>query len=393
MLAKIPIAGTPIEFMDIFRAITRSINKGATHDFITIMEQFLGTRFIHFTDSGLASFYIILEALKKISGKKEVILPSYTAGNLIVAIQKAGLVPVLCDISMEDFNPDRDSLLKAVTSETLAVVLVHMFGIPIKDIEGLRNKIPRDVFIIEDCAQSFGARVGGKSVGRFGDISFFSFNRGKNLPTCGGGCFATSSGNLFEALIHETERFTAKENSREISKTILKTLAISLAVRPLVYGMGYFFISRFKDLSLISDFEVKDYSSFQASLGLELYKKAASLYHSRNKNGMFLINSLKVNQNLIIPNISKDIFPVFNRFPLVFKNPEKVTLAQKKLWQVGIESSQMYCRPLYQMFNLGCKLESFPNTEYFYPRLLTLPVHPGVKEKDLANMTRVINNL
>ena len=128
------------------------------------------------------------------------ILPAYTAGSLIVAVKKAGLIPVLCDISLDDFNADRSSVRAAIADNTLAVVMVHMFGIPVGYIEDLKAAMPNHVFLIEDCCQAMGSRIKDKPVGFFGDIGFFSFNRGKNLSANNGGCIITRNSSLEEPL-------------------------------------------------------------------------------------------------------------------------------------------------------------------------------------------------
>jgi len=80
------------------------------------------------------------------SPHSEVILPAYTAGSLVVAVGKAGLKPVLCDISLDNYNAAAPDMLRLVGADTLAVVCVHMFGIPVDGIEKLRQGMPAGVF-------------------------------------------------------------------------------------------------------------------------------------------------------------------------------------------------------------------------------------------------------
>ena len=185
MYRKIAIIGHPIGLLDLFFAV---FNRKAKRSLCKKIKNIFRARHVFLTNSGMASFYIILSVLKKLHRGREVILPSYTASSLIVAVRRAGLKPVLCDISLDDFNADLSDLAGRINKDTLCVVSVHMFGIPWSGIKGLNKKRGRqNIFVVEDCAQAFGAKIDGSPVGLFGDIGFFSFNRGKNLPAYEGG--------------------------------------------------------------------------------------------------------------------------------------------------------------------------------------------------------------
>lgn len=386
MISKIPIIGSALNYQDLLSAFRQANNKSILDEFRIKLFSFIPSRHIYLTNSGISSFYIILKALKEKSAKKEVILPAYTAGSLVVAVVKAGLKPVLCDISLEDFNLDRDVLLKVISQDTLAVVYVHMFGIGIGDIEQLRKRIPPDIFLIEDCAQSMGTRIKDKPTGSFGDISFFSFNRGKNLPLCSGGCIATNNEEIAVAI---EKNIKGLKVAPDFSLPF-KILAFSLTAHPYIYGLGYFFISHFKETRPPKDFTVKKFTAFQASLGLTLLKKAEKLFSRRYQNGILLLNALKAIPGIILPKISENTYPVFNRFPVLFKDLKKKENVEKRLWKDGIETSRMYLAPLHQMFDLGYKKQDFPNANYFAKHLLTFPVHPLVQKEDLLKIIKVI---
>ncbi len=390
MISKIPIVGSPVGFYDISAALWRMNSKAVFSDFKSAISGFVPAKYIYFTGSGIASFYVILSALKEKSAKKEVIIPAYTAGSLVVAIIKAGLKPVLCDISLDDFNLERESLFKVISSDTLAVVCVHMFGIGIRDIKQLKDRIPSDIFLIEDCAQSMGAKIAGNQAGIFGDISFFSFNRGKNLPTYKGGCITTVLKELADDIEKIIGNSMEKQNAFFEFLLPLKILAILFATKPFFYGLSYPVISLFKDIAPPKDIKVEEFSRFQASLGLSLLNKREVLFEKRYQNGMFLISGLKSFEGIKAALIPNDLQPAFNRFPLVFRDLIKKERVEKKFKEAGIETSRMYLKPLHHMFDLGYKKEEFPNACYFAEHLLTLPVHPLVREEDLQKMINII---
>src|SRR3989338_5639502 len=130
MIRKLPIIGHPLTLRTVWYGALHGLDAECKDLFRQCLALYSGAPYVFLLNSGIASFYSILEALKKVSSRKEVLLPCYTAPSLVVAIQKAGLKPVLCDIRLTDFNADGDEVLKKINQNTLCILGVHMFGIP-----------------------------------------------------------------------------------------------------------------------------------------------------------------------------------------------------------------------------------------------------------------------
>jgi len=385
MKRRIPIAAFKIPVKDIFLSLGSLFgNARAETELKQYVAAALNKKHVFFVNSGLASFFVIIKSLKEIFGKKEVILPAYTAGSLIVAIKKAGLKPVLCDISMDDFNMDVNLLPDVISQDTLCILGVHMFGIVSKGLTGIKDK-GSDVYLIEDCAQSLGSKINGQVVGNVGDVSFFSFNRGKNLPTYAGGAIATNDEQLAGKLTAEIEAMKGQSFTEKFS-ILFKILALSLVVRPWIYGLVCPLLSRFREVAPAEDIEVKKYTDFQVKIALALLKNIDKLSNTRYENGMKLISGLKDIDGVIVPKIAQDTQPAFNRLPIVFKDLGKKKRVELALRQAGIETSGLYFKPLHHMFDLGYKKESFPQAVYLAEHLLTLPVHPLLTDRDLENI-------
>ena len=389
MIRIYPIVDSPITLGDYAFALNKVFQSSAQKEFILSLLALTQSSFVYPTSSGNAAFYIILKAFSKRSMRNEVVLPAYTAGSLVVAVKKAGLTPVLCDISLKDFNLDKEHLLKVVSGNTLAVNCVHMFGIPMHGIVELSRSLPEGVYLIEDCAQSMGAKIQEDLAGSFGDISFYSFNRGKNMPLCGGGCISTNS----ESLAREVEK-EFKHLDKEAGFIIaVKALAFMLAVNPYFYGSFFDLLARFKDTAPPEDFTVKKISDFQADLCLSLARKRCELFRKRSENGMFLFRGLKCVSGIILPEIHANVHPVFNRLPVIFEDVNRRDVAKAALWKAGFEASVMYGLSLHHMFDLGYRLEDFPNANYLAGHLLTLPVYPSLRQRDLDRMVEVIKKI
>ncbi|MFA6384008.1 MAG: DegT/DnrJ/EryC1/StrS family aminotransferase [Candidatus Omnitrophota bacterium] len=392
MMIKVPIIGSTHSVPDLVYALAHVPCQSVNARFKARLAVFLGAGAVHTLNSGLASFYLILEALKAISSKKEVILPAYTAGSLIVAVKKAGLKPVLCDISLDNFNADIAGVRSAIGDNTLAVVCVHMFGIPVDHIESVKAVMPDNVFLIEDCCQAMGSRIKDRPVGSFGDVSFFSFNRGKNLSANNGGCIITRAGSLEEPL-RVALRSCPPAGAMEWLGAFFKAALFMTGTDPHVYWMGHALAAGFRETMPPDDLLARAMANFQISLGLCSMQKADSLFMSRYRNGSGLLRGLAGVPGVRLPLISPDILPVFNRMPILFDDASLIQPAQRKLWRKGIETSRMYIKPLHHMFDLGYKRDSFRNACYLADHLLTLPVHPGVRSRHIEIIIDTIRGL
>lgn len=388
MMQKLPIINSPATLQDIWNAASRITDGKIVDEFGAELNRYTGLRHIELTNSGVAAYYVILKALKARYQKTEVILPAYTAGSLVVAVRKAGLKPVLCDISLADFNADVNELMKVISDRTLAVTCIHMFGIGMEGIARVREGLPPATVLIEDCAQSMGSTIGGRPAGTFGDVSFFSFNRGKNFPLSGGGCIATNS-DILSAVIKG--QVPSGDCSMGISG-VVNSIMLNIASKPHVYGPLYHMISRFKETIPPEDIDAGLMTNFQAALGMSLAQKREELFARRRANGIRLMNALKDMEGILVPVISAENSPVFNRLPIVFEDASMRTRSENLLWDRGIETSRMYLRPLHHMFDLGYRQSEFPHANYFAQRLLTLPVHQGVTAGHIDTIIGAIKN-
>jgi perosamine synthetase len=388
MIRKFPIIRPTVGYADIWRSLIRDHVSGC-RDIAAFMAVSTGNRFVYPLDSGLAAFYLILSCLKIRSERKEVVIPAYTAGSLVVAIKKAGLKPVLCDISLEDFNLDRKRLLEVISGNTLAVVPVHMFGIPFCDIRGLSTSLPAEVSLVEDCCQAQGSKVDELAVGNFGKTSFFSFNRGKNFSTFGGGCVATND-QLLAGQIEESLKGLSRPGAWAECFLSLKMLLSILATKPLIYGLAFPVLQNFKENSPPDDLTVNNLSAIQCCLAAILSYSRQRAFQLRNFNGTYLARGLASVPGLRLAAVPSNIYPVYNRFPVLFEDIGMLEKKIKELWIAGFEASRMYLQPLHKMFELGYKPEEFSQANFFAEHVLTLPVYPGLEGKELDKIIEVI---
>lgn len=130
----------------------------------------------------------------------EVIVPSFTWVATANAVLYCGAKVVFCDVDRKTCNIDVADALSRVTSDTKAIVPVHLFGL-CADVPSLRTQLPERVRIIEDAACAAGGSLGNRSAGALGDIGVFSFHPRKSITTGEGGMITTSDDTLAEMCV------------------------------------------------------------------------------------------------------------------------------------------------------------------------------------------------
>lgn len=130
----------------------------------------------------------------------EVIVPSFTMIASAFAVMQTGAVPIFCEIDERTWNIDVNSIEERITTRTKAIMPVHIFGSPcdLLEIEKIAKK--HNLKIIQDSAESHGAKVGGNKIDEYGDASAYSFFANKNLTTGEGGMVTTNSDTLNEKI-------------------------------------------------------------------------------------------------------------------------------------------------------------------------------------------------
>ena len=202
-----------VKFLDLetqYRKIRTEIDS-ALHDVIANSE-FIGGSYVRKFESQFADYCnvehcigvgngtdaleIAIEALELPAGS-EIIVPANSFIATSEAVTRQGHRVIFADCDSETYTISTSDLLRRITSNTKAIIAVHLYGHPC-DMDELRLIAKNhQLYLIEDCAQSHGAEYKGAKVGSIGDIATFSFYPGKNLGAYGdGGAIATNSSAL-----------------------------------------------------------------------------------------------------------------------------------------------------------------------------------------------------
>lgn len=151
--------------------------------------------------NGTTALHLALLALG-ISPGDEVIVPTLTYIASVNAITYTGATPVFVDSLADTWQMDPDEVRRKITPRTRAIMVVHLYGHPC-DMDSLVTIAKEHgIFLLEDCAEAFGALYKGHHVGTFGDIATYSFFGNKTITTGEGGMVVTNDETLYDRAVH-----------------------------------------------------------------------------------------------------------------------------------------------------------------------------------------------
>jgi dTDP-4-amino-4,6-dideoxygalactose transaminase len=197
-------------------AATRVINSGwfvlgqEVSAFEAEFAEYLGVKHCIGVANGLDALMLAIEALD-LPKKSDVLVASNTYIATILAILRAGHRPILVEPELETFNIDPAKLAGSMTSNTRAICVTHLFGKSCRmdaigafaNANGLR--------IIEDCAQSHGAKLAGQMTGTFGEAGCFSFYPTKNLGALGDAGAVVTNDDVLADRIRHTRNYGSRQ--------------------------------------------------------------------------------------------------------------------------------------------------------------------------------------
>ena len=318
------------------KSVLKALNEGhlatgkIVNDFVLELCNYVGRKYGIATNSGSSALHLALRALDVKEGD-EVILPSYVCGTVLNPIEYCKATPIFVDINKDDFNISYEDTKKKINSKTKIIIIPHMFGDTVKDIEEFQKlNIP----IIEDCALSLGAQHNGRKIGSFGDISIFSFYSTKMIASGFGGMILTDKDKILEKL----KDLTHYDNREE-------------------WGESYNY----------------SMSDLQAALGLSQLRKLDEMIEKRKRIAIRFNNSF-LNLNGFLQS-SENIF--FRYIVQIIKRDEFI----EKLKEFGINAAKPVFKPLHKYKNLDDK--DFPNTTSAYEKNISIPLYPSLTEEEI----------
>jgi perosamine synthetase len=371
MSARIPLFKIYWDEADI-KSVTKSLKTGMNWSIgqnIGSFEQkigrYVGTEYATVFNSGTSALHSALLAYG-VGTADEVIVPSFTFVATANAPLFVGAKPVFADIEDETFGLDPEDVNERITKHTKAIIPVHYGGCPCKITELTQIAQDHDLVLIEDAAESFGAKIEESRVGAFGDSAMFSFCQNKIITTGDGGAITTDSKQLRDRL-------------------------------ELIRSHGQFETLHGLEQEKSSDYIALGYnfrmSNIIAALGIAQLDKVDAIIDMRRRNANYLTSKLKrEGQDVVTPVPPRGYYHVYQMYTI--RHPARDQL-MSHLFNQGI-MTKVYFPPVHQSYFyrevLNCS-SRLPVTEELAGQVLTLPLWPHMKEAEMNYVVDAICSL
>jgi len=386
----LPPAAAPVSLLTILTGVAGIINgQNSVSKFAEELKEYHKVKYCFLLSSGKAALSVVLQALKlNDTGRDEVLIPAYTCYSVPAAIVRAGLKIRLCDVDPDTLDFDYDELEAQLSNpRLLCVIPTHLFGLT-ADIPRVRELIgARDITIVEDAAQAMGGESNSLKFGTQGDIGLFSLGRGKVITTVEGGIILTDCDPL-GASLKDVMASVASYGIVDYVKLIFYAVILWIFMRPWTYwfpcslpflGLG--------ETHFDTNFSINRMTPFQAGMARgwqqriktvrEIRLRAVSRFFSA---GFKTVNDAKLPAGLI-------------RFPAYVadrKKKEEILAISNRL---GLGMSDMYPDSIDGISGIDQFIAggSGAKAKVIAAQLLSLPVHPFVKQKDIERVIKTLN--
>lgn len=279
------------------------------------MAKYVGRKYGIAVCNGTAALEVAVNVLPLEKGD-EVIMPAFTIISCAAALVKRGIKPVLVDCYSDTWNMDVTQIEDKITAKTKAIMVVHIYGMPV-DMDVVLDIVQRhNLLLIEDAAEAHGLKYKGKMCGSFGDISIMSFYPNKHVTTGEGGMIFT-----------DNETYADKCRS-------LRNLCFKSERRFVHDELGYNYRM----------------SNIQAAVGVAQLEKMEQHIEKKYWIGKKYTELLGNNDKYDIPVVEKDYaHNIYWVFSLVIHDDVDIDAltAMKKLAELGVG-----CRPFFYPMNL-----------------------------------------
>jgi perosamine synthetase len=322
------------------------------------LSEYVGTKHALVFNSGTSALHAILLAYG-IGQGDEVIVPSFTFIATSNAPLFVGAKPVFADIEDRTYGLNPDDVETKITPRTKTIIPIHFGGCPclIEELSEIARK--HKLLLIEDAAESLGAAVDGKKVGRFGNAAILSFCSNKVITTGEGGAVVTDSAEIYKRL-----KLIRSHGRAETANYFSSTEYMDYVT------MGYNF--RMSDIT--------------AALGIAQLGKIDKLIKMRRAIAKKLSEKLSPIPEIEVPISPEGFFHVYQMYTIRVKGgQEKRDALSAYLAQRGI-MTKTYFPPVHftsfykDTLTYDCKL---PITERLAQQVLTLPMYPGLSEDEI----------
>ena len=326
-------------------------------------------------NSGTSALHLALKAIGLEQGD-EVIVPTMTFTATAEVVCYFNAKPVLVDVEKKTCNISVQAIEKALSPKTKAIIPVHYGGLPC-DMDAITDIAKSEgLYVIEDAAHSIPAWYKDRPVGTIGDLTCFSFYATKPLTTGEGGMVSTDNGEWAERIRRLRLHGIGKDAWKRYSKG----------------GSWYYEVME-------SGYKY-NMTDIQASMGLSQLDKIEYMHNRRRYISEFYDREFADSEALLTPYICPDRVSSNHLYALKIK-PEALSIDRntfiERLREKGVGTSvhfiPLHKHPFYREA-FGYNGTDYPDAEWAYERLISLPIYPSMSEYDtqyVADMVKEIH--
>lgn len=336
--------------------------------------KYIGSKNSIAVNSWTAAGHLTLEAFGIRQGD-EVIVPTMTFPATAEIVCYFGAKPVIVDVDEDTLNISIEQIEKNITPKTKAIIPVHYGGQPcdLNEINDIAKK--HNLRVLEDAAHSLPATYKGKKIGTVSEVTCFSFYATKTLSTGEGGMICTDNDEIAER--------TAIMRLHGINRDAWKRYTESGSWYYEVVAPGYKY----------------NFTDLQASLGLPQLKKIDQMWNSRKFIADKYTTAFKDLDLITLHTVKQDrqtswhLYPVrLNLEMLKISRSQIIDELKKNNIGVGVHFMPVHKHLFYaQTFQLEEK--NFPIANSVFPRLLSLPIYPGMTEQNINKVIDVFTDI
>ncbi|MBW2236688.1 MAG: aminotransferase class I/II-fold pyridoxal phosphate-dependent enzyme [Deltaproteobacteria bacterium] len=342
--------------------------------------------------SGRAGLLFLLEALELEPGS-EVICCAFGYPVVPYLVRERGFDLRLVDCEPRTLGMDPAALAEALSDRTKAVIATHLYGVPCRIRELSELCEARGVTLIEDCAHSLGASVGGRPTGSIGRAGYFSFETSKIVNTMGGGMLTTDDAELAERL-RKCASSEPPHGTAWLRKRLTKTSFETLVTHPWVFNLAVYpalrlasskdrFASGYAPDALTTAGRLGRYSAYQAELGLAQLGDVERRAEARRRNVHRLRERLRGQVPFQEPD-APDVVPNPMLSAALFEDMPRVA---RELLARGIDTKRDYMRDCSALLD---QPGHFPVAVRADRQVLHLPAHPELSEQDMDRIAAAV---
>jgi dTDP-4-amino-4,6-dideoxygalactose transaminase len=347
-----------------------------------------GARAATLTDSGTTALTLALLAAQ-LARSGPIALPAYGCFDLVTAVVGAGGRAVFYDLDPHSLQPERGSLSRALAAAPAALVVAHLFGIPM-DLDAVAAGVRSQTVVVDDAAQAVGAFLRGAPAGSLGSFGVLSFGRGKGIAGTGGGALLAFTDEAAQLLRDVAGRLGAGSRGWLAWGKLVTQWALG---RPSLYGIAA--AMPFLHLGETRYRVPGPLHAISACAGGAVsacWERLAGESDQRRHHGMTLDSVARASAQVrrVVP--PAGAIPGYLRYPVLSATLAAAVARFGSVRALGLERG--YPHPLPQLAALQDRVlnpgERFPGASVLAEELVTLPTHRLVSEGDVRQLSTLL---